>query len=123
MTAQDTEPTPTPRDYPEHWEADVLLRDGRTAHLRPILPEDAEGLVEFYENVSEQSKYFRFFAPMPHLSDRDVERFTNVDYRERVAFVLTVAQKIIAVGRYDVVDPDEEKPRAEVALAVVSAVL
>ncbi len=117
VTAQDAEPTPTPRDYPEHWEADVLLRDGRTAHLRPIVPEDAEALVEFYAQVSEQSKYFRFFAPMPQLSDRDVQRFTNVDYRDRVAFVLTVAQKIIAVGRYDVVEPGN----AEVAFLVQDA--
>jgi acyl-CoA synthetase (NDP forming)/RimJ/RimL family protein N-acetyltransferase len=114
VTVQDTESTPTPRDYPEHWEADVLLRDGRTAHLRPIVPEDAEGLVEFYAQVSEQSKYFRFFAPMPNLSDRDVQRFTNVDYRDRVAFVMTVAEKIIAVGRYDVIEPG----RAEVAFLV-----
>ena len=80
------------RDYPEHWEADVLLRDGRTAHLRPILPEDAEaGWWSSTRQVSEQSKYFRFFAPMPTLSDRDVQRFTNVDYHDRVAFVMTVA--------------------------------
>ena len=39
---------------------------------------------------------------MPHLSDRDVQRFTNVDYRDRVALVMTVAEQIIAVGRYDV---------------------
>ncbi len=117
VTAQDAEPTPTPRDYPEHWEADVLLRDGRTAHLRPIVPEDAEGLVEFYSHVSEQSKYLRFFAPMPNLSDRDVQRFTNVDYRDRVAFVMTVAERIIAVGRYDVI----ESGRAEVAFLVQDA--
>ena len=49
MTAQETDaPGSSPPDYPEHWEADVLLRDGRTAHLRPILPEDASLLVEFY---------------------------------------------------------------------------
>jgi hypothetical protein len=30
---------------PRHWEADVLLRDGRTAHIRPIQPEDRELLV------------------------------------------------------------------------------
>ncbi len=119
MTAQGIEdPTaPSPRDYPEHWEADVLLRDGRTAHLRPIVPEDALGLVAFYALVSKESKYFRFFAPMPNLSERDVKRFTNVDYHDRVAFVMTVAQKIIAVGRYDVV----EKGQAEVAFLVQDA--
>ena len=108
------------QEYPEHWEADVLLRDGRTAHLRPITPDDAEALVEFYGKVSDQSKYYRFFAPMPTLSERDVERFTQVDHRQRVAFVLTVAQqledRILAVGRYDVID--EDTSRAEVAFLV-----
>ncbi|ROR91368.1 bifunctional GNAT family N-acetyltransferase/acetate--CoA ligase family protein [Nocardioides aurantiacus] len=115
MTTPETQtPSPTPRDYPDHWEADVLLRDGRTAHLRPILPTDADGLVEFYALVGQQSKYYRFFAPMPTLSDRDVQRFTNVDHRQRVAFVITLAQKILAVGRYDVIDAE----RAEVAFLV-----
>ena len=104
------------RGYPEHWEADILLRDGRTAQLRPILADDAEGFVEFYGRVSEQSKYFRFFAPMPRLSDRDVRRFTQVDHRDRVAFVLTVGGQILSVGRYDVIDAAEG--RAEVAFLV-----
>jgi len=102
------------RDYPEHWQADVLLRDGRTAHLRPILPDDGDNLREFYAQVSPEAKYLRFFAPMPELSDRDVKRFTQVDHRDRVAFVMTLADHIIAVGRYDVVEPGD----AEVAFLV-----
>ena len=95
---------------PRHWEADVLLRDGRTAHIRPIQPEDAELLVEFYSRVSDQSKYYRFFSPMPELSERDVERFTQVDYRDRVALILLVAGQMIAVGRYDMIGP--ARPRS-----------
>lgn len=102
------------RDYPEHWQADVLLRDGRTAHLRPILPGDADGLREFYAQVSPEAKYLRFFAPMPELSDRDVRRFTQVDHHDRVAFVMTLADRIIAEGRYDVIEPGD----AEVAFLV-----
>ncbi|MGO4257340.1 bifunctional acetate--CoA ligase family protein/GNAT family N-acetyltransferase [Marmoricola sp. RAF53] len=120
MTPAD--PTPAPaesggRDYPAHWEADVVLRDGRTAHMRPIVPEDAEALVEFYEQVSDQSKYFRFFAPMPTLSERDVRRFTQVDHHARVAFVLTVAEKILAVASYELLPSGE----AEVAFLVQDA--
>ncbi|KAA1423377.1 GNAT family N-acetyltransferase [Mumia zhuanghuii] len=100
--------------YPEHWEADVVLRDGGAAHLRPIIPDDAEELVAFYSRVSEQSKYYRFFAPYPTLSNRDVKRFTEVDYRSRVAFVVTIGASILAVGRYDAVAPGE----AEVAFLV-----
>jgi acyl-CoA synthetase (NDP forming)/ribosomal protein S18 acetylase RimI-like enzyme len=100
--------------YPRHWEADVVLRDGSTAHLRPITPDDGEGLVAFYSRVSEQSKYLRFFAPYPVLSDRDVERFTHVDHDRRVAFVITRANDLVAVGRYDALDDRE----AEVAFLV-----
>src|SRR5680860_531195 len=99
---------------PRHWEADVLLRDGRTAHLRPIRGEDAELMVDFYSRVSDESKYFRFFTPMPKLSDKDVHRFTHVDHRDRVALVVELGNQMIAVGRYDVVKPGE----AEVAFLV-----
>src|SRR5690606_11788385 len=50
------------------------------------------------------SRYLRFFAPMPRLSPRDLERFTHVDHDDRVAFVVLVGQEIIAVGRYDRID-------------------
>ena len=56
--------------YPAHWEADVVLRDGGTARIRPITTDDAERLVSFYEQVSDESKYYRFFAPYPRLSDQ-----------------------------------------------------
>ena len=101
--------------YPSHWEADVLLRDGRTAHIRPVTPDDEGLLVDFYDNhVSDTSKYYRFFSPMPHLSQRDVTRFTHVDYVSRVAFVLMLREQMIAIGRYDVTSPGE----AEVAFLV-----
>ena len=100
----------------------MLLRDGQAAHLRPIGGEDRELLVEFYEHVSAESKYMRFFAPMPRLSERDVERFTHVDHHDRVAFVLTVAQKMIAVGRFDRITPEGGGPvEAEVAFLVQDA--
>ena len=92
----------------------MLLRDGRTAHIRPIRPEDAERLVASTPGCRDESKYFRFFSPMPTLSDRDVQRFTHVDHDDRVAFVLLLAGEMIAVGRYDLVEPGE----AEVAFLV-----
>ena len=58
--------------YPAHWEADVVLADGGTAHVRPIRPADAERLRAFYSRLSDESIYFRFFGPRPRLSDREV---------------------------------------------------
>lgn len=88
-------------DYPRHWEADVVLRDGGVARLRPILPTDADSLVEFYSGVSEESRYLRFFAPMPRLSDRDLHRFTHVDYDRRVGLLLTLGDRVIGIGQYE----------------------
>ncbi|MBA0051992.1 GNAT family N-acetyltransferase [Streptomyces sp. AJS327] len=97
-------PTAEERAYPAHWEADVLLRDGGAARIRPITPDDADRLVDFYEQVSDESKYYRFFAPYPRLSDRDVRRFTHHDYDDRVGLAATVGGEFIATVRYDRVD-------------------
>ena len=89
--------------YPSHWEADVVASDGGTVHLRPITPGDAEALVALHERLSEQTRYFRFFGPYPHLSARDVERFTVVDHDRRVAIVATLGNDLIGVARYETV--------------------
>jgi acyl-CoA synthetase (NDP forming)/RimJ/RimL family protein N-acetyltransferase len=112
--------------YPDHWEADVVLRDGGTARIRPITTDDAERLVSFYEQVSDESKYYRFFAPYPRLSDRDVHRFTHHDYVDRVGLAVTVGGEFIATVRYDRID-DRGRPasapadEAEVAFLVQDA--
>jgi acyl-CoA synthetase (NDP forming)/RimJ/RimL family protein N-acetyltransferase len=106
-----------PPGYPREWEADVLLADGGVAHLRPIRPSDADLLIAFYERVSPESKYLRFFAPYPRLSDRDVHWFTEVDYVDRVAFIVTLGEDMIAVGRYDRLEDDH----AEVAFLIEDA--
>ncbi|WP_406062976.1 GNAT family N-acetyltransferase [Streptomyces sp. NBC_01077] len=88
-------------DYPDHWEADVVLRDGGTARIRPIIADDADRLVSFYEQVSDESKYYRFFAPYPRLSAKDVHRFTHHDFVDRVGLAATVGGEFIATVRYD----------------------
>lgn len=112
--------------YPAHWEADVVLRDGGTARIRPITTEDAGRLVSFYEQVSDESKYYRFFAPYPRLSARDVHRFTHHDYVDRVGLAATIGEEFIATVRYDRIGPDGRPAsapadEAEVAFLVQDA--
>ena len=110
-------PSEAAPSYPAHLEADVVLADGGTAHLRPITPADADALQRFHMAQSPESVYLRFFAPYPRLSEADLRRFTNVDSVDRVALVATVGDEIIAVGRYDRTDPRT----AEVAFNVSDA--
>ncbi|NUW42976.1 GNAT family N-acetyltransferase [Nonomuraea rhodomycinica] len=103
--------------YPAHWEADVVLADGGTAHVRPIRPADADRLRAFYSRLSDESIYFRFFGPRPRLSDKEVAWFTTVDYVDRVALIATIGTEMVAVIRYDRMSPTE----AEVAFLVEDA--
>ncbi|MFI9378200.1 bifunctional acetate--CoA ligase family protein/GNAT family N-acetyltransferase [Streptomyces parvulus] len=113
-------------EYPAHWEADVVLRDGGTARVRPITVDDAERLVSFYEQVSDESKYYRFFAPYPRLSAKDVHRFTHHDFVDRVGLAATIGGEFIATVRYDRIGPggtpaSAPADEAEVAFLVQDA--
>ena len=79
----------------------MVLRDGHTVRVRPITASDDRGLIRFHERQSPESVYFRFFAPRPRLSERDVAAFTNVDHADRVAFVAELDGEIVGVARYE----------------------
>ncbi len=87
--------------YPPHWEADVVVSDGGTVHLRPILPSDAAALVEFHAGLSVRTRYLRYFSAYPRIPERDLIKFTTVDHHDRVGLIALLADKIIAVGRYE----------------------
>ena len=94
----------------------MVLRDGGAARVRPIVPADADALQAFHVAQSPRSTYQRFFADLPRLTARDLERFTSVDHRDRVALVVEVAGALVAVGRYERLDAGAGV--AEVALNV-----
>jgi acyl-CoA synthetase (NDP forming)/GNAT superfamily N-acetyltransferase len=108
-----TAPVPPPR-----WEADVVASDGGTVHLRPITPEDADGIDGLMERSSDQTRYYRFFGPVRQLSAKDLYRFTHVDHVDRVAFVVLLGDQLIGVGRYDRTPGTDE---AEVAFLIEDA--
>ncbi|WP_307581495.1 bifunctional acetate--CoA ligase family protein/GNAT family N-acetyltransferase [Paeniglutamicibacter psychrophenolicus] len=104
-----------PGEYPSHWEADVVLRNGSTAHLRPIQPTDADNLQKMHRSQSESSVYMRYFTYKSALTAKELKRFTEVNHVDRVAFVVIRGEDIIGVGRYDRLDDPAE---AEVAFNI-----
>jgi acyl-CoA synthetase (NDP forming)/GNAT superfamily N-acetyltransferase len=118
VTEQSTQPLAENPAPPPHWEADIVAADGGTVHLRPICPEDADGINGLMERSSDQTRYYRFFGPMKKLSEKDLHRFTHVDHVDRVAFVLLLGDQLIAVGRFDRLPGTAE---AEVAFLVEDA--
>ena len=103
---------------PAGWEADVIVSDGGTVHLRPIRPSDAEALVAFHAGLSQRTRYLRYFSAYPRIPERDLHRFTHVDHHDRVAFVALLAGEIIGVGRYERTPGTDE---AEVAFVIADS--
>jgi GNAT superfamily N-acetyltransferase len=101
--------------YPDQLACDVTTMDGSVLRLRPIRPDDGARLRDFHEHLSAQSVYRRFFFMHPRLSSAEVERFTHVDYVDRLALVVEHAGRLIAVGRYERLAGSTE---AEVAFVV-----
>lgn len=106
--------------YPDRWSFDVALRDGGMVRLRPIRPDDGEQLGLMVTRMSRESVYNRFFRAKDRLTPEEIEYFTHLDYRKRMAFVAVHEHQIIGVGRYDL-PVDRAEAAAEVAFAVEDA--
>ncbi len=90
-----------PDGYPEEWEIDALLKDGATVRVRPIRPDDADRMARFHDRQSQESVYFRYFRFRPHLNEKELTRFTTVDYEQRMAFIALIGEEMVAVSRYE----------------------
>ena len=93
----------------------VQLLDGSTVRIRPISPSDGDALVHFHEGLTNDTTRLRFFVLHPHLTAREVERFTRVDHHNREALVALDGPDIIAVARFDRLPGTDD---AEVAFVV-----
>ena len=51
--------------------------------------------------MSSESVYLRYFSPHARLSPREVEHATQVDHRDREAFVVLDRDALIGVGSYE----------------------
>ncbi|MGD0607965.1 MAG: GNAT family N-acetyltransferase [Streptosporangiaceae bacterium] len=99
----------------------ITLRSGQRVLVRALRPDDGPGLVEAFEQLSEISRYRRFFVVKPHLSEQSVAYFTNVDHHDHEALVAVAPDsgQLVGVARF-IRDP--EKPdQAEVAVTVIDS--
>jgi acetate---CoA ligase (ADP-forming) len=105
---------------PRHREADVVLRDGSTVHVRPVRAEDAPAVQAFFERLSPESIALRFFSGFPDL-DRAVRWATEVDDQHRYGLIATSGAdgRVVAHAGWER-EPDRPG-RAEVAFAIADA--
>jgi acetyl coenzyme A synthetase (ADP forming)-like protein len=106
--------------YPLHREADVVLRDGSTVHVRPARPADAPEVERLLKGLSDRSRWLRFFSGYPDLT-KAVQWATEVDYERRYGLVATSGADGRVVGHAGFERQPDHPDRAEVALEIVDA--
>jgi RimJ/RimL family protein N-acetyltransferase len=97
----------------------VTLPNGRQVTIRPIRADDGPRLSLAYDHLSPQTKYRRFLAVKPRLTEGDLRYLTSADGNDHVALLATPADDpklIIAVARF--VRLAEDPGAAELAIVV-----
>jgi len=103
--------------YPARYEQRWPLKGGGEYTVRPIHPDDAQGLQNLVKRLSRESRYFRFVSSMTELPPAMLARFTLIDYDREMALCAVVEEeveggepkqtreRIIGVSRY-ITNPD-----------------
>lgn len=73
--------------YPAWQEQLYTTQESEQVLIRPIKPEDAKPMQDFFEKLSTQTIYLRFFTPLKQLSKRMLIQLTQIDYDREVALV------------------------------------
>jgi acetyl coenzyme A synthetase (ADP forming)-like protein len=109
--------SPGASPYPRDREAEIVLRDGSTVHVRPVRAADEQAIRTFLEGLSPESIGFRFFGT-PSLKWA-ANWSVDVDYADRYALIAETGspRRIVAHAAY----VREDATRAEVAFLVDDA--
>lgn len=99
--------------YPARYQRDWPLRDGGSYTVRPVHPDDAQMLQTLVQQLSPESRWFRYVSRMLELPPAMLARFTLIDYDREMALVAVVrerssapdgspveTERIVGVSRY-----------------------
>jgi acetyltransferase len=73
--------------YPDEYETRAVTKTGVPIFIRPIKPEDAPLLQEFWSSLSPRTLYYRFSSPAKALTPELLVRLTQIDYDREIALI------------------------------------
>ncbi|MFH1808519.1 MAG: GNAT family N-acetyltransferase [Pseudomonadota bacterium] len=98
------------------------LRDGGRVLIRPVCPEDKSALRAGLGQLSVQSRYRRFMAPIKDFTEEQLRYLTEVDYTSHMAWVAwDPDQRTSGLGIARYVRIADEPEVAEAAVTVVDS--
>jgi RimJ/RimL family protein N-acetyltransferase len=90
--------------YPTELIDVIRLICGQRVVIRPVLPQDRELMVAFFDELSADARCNRFMHPVSEPSSELLRAFTQVDYANHVALVAEVfvdgRESVIGEARY-----------------------
>jgi GNAT superfamily N-acetyltransferase len=97
----------------------VALQDGTPILIRPVQPGDRGLLEAAFHQLSQRTRYQRFFRVVEQLRDEELDFFVNVDHdqHEAVGALTADGREGLGIARYVRLSPGS--PAAEVAIVVV----
>lgn len=79
--------------YPKRYERVIQAKNKQEVLLRPILPEDEPLEKAMFDQLSEESIYYRFMGYVPKISHDFLVRYTQIDYDREMAIIALIDSK------------------------------
>lgn len=107
------------RPFPAVWQRDVVLQDGETVRLRPVVPEDEAAIKHLLDHTDAGDLHSRFLGAIKEFPHPFVARLTQLDYARAMAFAAVApgSGEILGVSR---LHSDSQYRTAEYAVLVRS---
>lgn len=105
-----------PPGYPVECEDELVLADGRTVHVRPVVPSDVDELARAIEHADPDTLRRRFLGGQPPRTREGLLRLVTVDYARRFALAAFAPDGTgVGIARYE---GESTWPAVEVAVVV-----
>ncbi len=103
--------------------AEAQLNDGTRALIWDLLPGDREAVREGFEQLSEETRFHRFLAAVPHLTDTMLDHLVDeVDGIDHVALALVVLDgdgNGVPAGVARMIRYSDQRTAADIAVTVI----
>jgi GNAT superfamily N-acetyltransferase len=105
--------------YPAEINFQHTFKGGTKVRFRAIKPSDEEEMRRLFYRFSDQSVYYRYFAPIKTMPHSKMQGYVNIDFSRTMSIVGVVGDPgqshIIAEARFI---KDQKRPLADVAFVV-----
>jgi len=90
--------------YPEKYETNLNLKNGKTIKIRPVKPTDERMIQELHYSLDEKDRYLRFFTPIKDFRHKKIQPMVNIDYSTDMILVCEYSEigeeQIVGLGAF-----------------------